>query len=33
MAEQMDRVSSDAAAAKQVMDAMTDPAAKHVTTD
>ena len=31
MAGQMDRVSSDAAAAKQMMEAMTDPAAKHVT--
>ncbi len=31
MASQMDRISSDAAAAKQVMEAMTDPAAKHVT--
>ena len=31
MAEQMDRVGSDAAAAKQLMEAMTDPAAKHVT--
>jgi hypothetical protein len=31
MAGQMDRVSSDAMAAKQVMEAMTDPAAKHVT--
>ena len=31
MAGQMDRVSSDAIAAKQVMEAMTDPAAKHVT--
>jgi Anti-sigma-K factor rskA len=31
MAGQMDRGSSDAAAAKQVMEAMTDPAAKHVT--
>jgi Anti-sigma-K factor rskA len=30
MAEQMDRVSSDAAAAKRLMDAMTDPTAKHV---
>ena len=31
MAGQMDRVSSDAAAAKQMMEAMTDPTAKHVT--
>ncbi len=31
MAGQMDRLSSDAAAAKHLMEAMTDPTAKHVT--
>jgi hypothetical protein len=30
-ASQMDRISADAAAAKQMLDAMTDPTAKHVT--
>jgi hypothetical protein len=30
-ASQMDRISADAAAAKQMLDAMTDPSAKHVT--
>jgi hypothetical protein len=30
-ASQMDRISADAAAARQMLDAMTDPTAKHVT--
>jgi hypothetical protein len=30
-ASQMDRISADAAAARQMLDAMTDPSAKHVT--
>jgi len=30
-ASQMDRISADAAAAKRMLDAMTDPSAKHVT--
>jgi hypothetical protein len=30
-ANQMDRISADAAAARQMLDAMTDPTAKHVT--